>query len=151
LKLKKIYYIIILIILIIIDQATKTIFSKKTINLLILQLKPTTNTGMSFGLFQGNNIIFIIISIIFITLLILLRKEFKNTKILLIMILAGAIGNLIDRIIYGHVRDFIDFRIFPIFNVADSLIFLGVIGIIIYEIKTTKIKNLKNKKIKENF
>ena len=47
-------------------------------------------------------------------------------------ILGGTIGNLIDRIAYGFVIDFLDFRIWPVFNVADSFVTIGVIGLIIY-------------------
>lgn len=96
-------------------------------------------------MFQGNNTLFIIITTIIIITLILLRKEFKNTQEYLTLIIAGATGNLIDRITHGHVIDFIDFRIFPVFNIADTIIFIGVAGIIIYEtkqlIKQQKTKN----------
>jgi len=136
--------IILFLVLVILDQITKQIFSKQTIDLGILALRPVTNTGISFGLLQGNNFIFIIISALFIALLIKFRKEFKENQILLTMILAGATGNLIDRIIQGHVLDFIDFKIFPVFNIADTLIFLGVAGIIIYEIKKTTKEKTKN-------
>jgi signal peptidase II len=137
---------------VILDQITKYIFSKQIIDLGLIILRPVTNTGMSFGLFQGNNLIFIIISIIFITFLIRFREEFKENQILLIMILAGATGNLIDRIIRGHVMDFIDFRFFPVFNVADSLIFLGVAGIIISEIRqmTREKKKIQKKESGKN-
>jgi signal peptidase II len=47
------------------------------------------------------------------------------------LILGGAIGNLIDRIAYGYVVDFIDFRIWPVFNVADSAITIGAAALII--------------------
>jgi len=47
-------------------------------------------------------------------------------------ILGAAIGNLIDRILYGHVIDFLDFRIWPVFNIADSFITISVIFLMIY-------------------
>jgi signal peptidase II len=47
-------------------------------------------------------------------------------------VLGGTIGNLIDRIAYGFVIDFLDFRVWPIFNFADSFVTIGVIGVIVY-------------------
>ena len=141
--------IILFIVLVLFDQLTKILFTRQVIDLGILVLRPVTNTGISFGLFQGNNTLFTIISAIFIVLLILFRKEFKDNYVALTMILAGATGNLIDRIIHGHVLDFIDFKIFPVFNVADSVITLGVATILIKEIKTTYDNHKKTKKPKK--
>ncbi|RLD16696.1 MAG: signal peptidase II, partial [Caldiserica bacterium] len=65
----------------------------------------------------------ILISILFFYLLI--KEKQKYLKLSLILILAGAIGNIIDRIIYGYVIDFIDFRIWPVFNLSDTYITIG--------------------------
>ena len=58
------------------------------------------------------------------------------------MLLAGIIGNLIDRIIYGYVIDFLDFTIFnynyPIFNIADTFIVIGILILIILSFKENK-------------
>ncbi|MFP4567356.1 MAG: signal peptidase II [Candidatus Woesearchaeota archaeon] len=142
--------IFLLLLLVLLDQITKQIFSKQTIDLGLFAFRKVTNTGMSFGLFQGNNLIFIVITTIFIALIIYFRKEFKENKIALTLIIAGAIGNLIDRIIHGHVIDFIDFKTFPVFNVADSIIFIGVMIIIYTEIKNIKKEQNKTKKQKIN-
>ena len=130
--------------LLLLDQVTKTIFSSINADFGFFAITPVTNTGMSFGLFQGNNFVFILISIIFIFLLFFFRKEFKGREVFLVMILAGAFGNLIDRIIHGHVLDFIDFKFFPVFNVADSLIFIGVFCVIFLELKDLLKKRSKN-------
>ncbi len=130
--------------LLLLDQVTKTVFSSINIDFGFFAITPVTNTGMSFGLFQGNNLFFILISIVFIFLLFFFRKEFKGHEVFLVMILAGAFGNLIDRIIHGHVLDFIDFKFFPVFNVADSLIFIGVACIIFLELKSMFKKTSKN-------
>jgi len=50
----------------------------------------------------------------------------KVTEICLILILGGAIGNLIDRLRFGYVIDFLDFKVWPVFNIADSAITIGV-------------------------
>jgi signal peptidase II len=94
------------------------------------------NYGISFGMFSnlaGSKIIFSLIQIaIIIVLLILLYKN--NSQYLMIafsLIIGGALGNLIDRLIYGAVADFLDFHLFnyhwPAFNLADSLVFVGVV------------------------
>ncbi len=97
------------------------------------------NTGIAFGLFKDQGIVFIIIPIIVIILLVFNIFYYKyNDEALsrqymfgFSLILGGAIGNLIDRITYGHVVDFLDFRIWPVFNIADSAITVGAIIIAI--------------------
>ena len=98
------------------------------------------NYGAAFGLMSGNTILLIIISLIFIFYII---KEMKNNnKIMLIpysLILSGALGNLIDRIIRGYVVDFISFTLFKkdmaVFNIADSYITIGVIILLLLVFK----------------
>ena len=91
-----------------------------------------TNTGASFGSLQGLNALFIIISILFIGFIIYFLQTFE-TKILpaLALVIGGAIGNLIDRIVYGHVIDFLHIKFWPVFNIADSAITIAAIIIII--------------------
>lgn len=127
------------------DQLTKLFFSSKIVDLKILVLRPVHNTGMSFGLFQGNNLFFIILTILLIGVLFFFRKEFVGAELFLVLIFAGAFGNLADRLIHGFVIDFIDFGFFPVFNVADSLIFLGVGGVFFKEF-FSKQKGSVNKK-----
>ena len=96
------------------------------------------NTGIAFGLFKNQGIVFIIIPIIAILVIayhIFTSHQDDNAGYLYIfafsLILAGALGNLIDRIAYGYVIDFIDFRIWPVFNLADTAITIGAIFILI--------------------
>jgi len=99
----------------------------------IFHLTLQYNTGIAFGLFKGHGFVFIVVPIIVIILLIFNIYYYKyNNEALsrpyifgFSLILGGAIGNLIDRVVYGHVIDFLDFRIWPIFNVADSAITVG--------------------------
>ena len=96
-----------------------------------LHLTYVTNTGSAFGLFKGINLFFILLSI-FVVIMIFhyLRKIAESEKLLQFsvgLLLGGAIGNLIDRILYGAVTDFLDFRIWPVFNVADSAVTIGII------------------------
>ena len=98
------------------------------------------NTGAAWSIFAGETLGLIVISLIIIALIIyyVSKNKFKSKLELFgySLILGGAIGNLYDRIVYGYVIDFLDFNIFgydyPIFNLADSFIFIGVILVIIY-------------------
>lgn len=86
------------------------------------------NSGAAFGILKNQTILFVITSLISIILIYInLAKEKKNTiySLSLALILSGALGNLIDRLRFGYVIDFLDFRIWPVFNVADSAITIG--------------------------
>ncbi len=101
------------------------------------------NPGVAFGLFarssaQYKTQFFIAVSVVAIGAILVMYHQMPNYKktahISLILIFSGAIGNLIDRVIYKEVIDFLDFYIndthWPAFNVADSCITLGVIYMI---------------------
>lgn len=93
------------------------------------------NTGIAFGFFRDQGIVFIIIPVIAIILLIFnvyyyrQNNEVLNRRYVIAfsLILGGAMGNLFDRITYGYVIDFIDLRVWPVFNVADSAITIGAV------------------------
>jgi len=93
------------------------------------------NTGAAFGLFPGSRGPFIVISVLAIgvVLYLFLRETYRSlaNRILLGCILGGAVGNLVDRVRLGWVVDFIDVGVgtlrWPVFNVADSAVTLGVI------------------------
>ncbi len=94
------------------------------------------NPGSAFGLLRFSNLTFIIIGIIIIVLgIFFLSRMAKRNKIVFfsfVLILGGSIGNIIDRLRVGKVIDFLDFRIWPIFNVADSAINIGIFLLIIH-------------------
>ena len=96
------------------------------------------NPRTSFGLFEYNKSFFVIAVLISIILLILIYKKilFKKDPFMYIpltLVLGGAVGNLIDRArIDGKVIDFIDFRIWPVFNFADSAIVCGMLVLLIH-------------------
>jgi signal peptidase II len=124
------------------DQLTKNLVLKymaagQSIPLIqgVFHLTFVQNTGIAFGLFQNANSIFLITSSIIllgvIYVLVHTPKEEKAIHVLLGMVMGGALGNLADRIFLGYVVDFLDFRIWPIFNIADSAITLAIIGLII--------------------
>ena len=99
----------------------------------IFHISPVYNKGIAFGLFaERASSIFVWISyicIIIIVFILAFYKKFfykaKSTQIFLSLILAGAVSNLIDRLRFGFVVDFLDFRIWPVFNIADIAITIG--------------------------
>lgn len=97
----------------------------------VLHLTYITNTGSAFGLFRDFNFIFVIFSIIVIAIIFYYVKNIENNEKPLQfsagLLLGGTIGNLIDRLFYGAVIDFIDFRIWPVFNFADSAVTISAI------------------------
>lgn len=101
----------------------------------ILHLTYVTNSGSAFGLFRGFNIFFILFSVIVVIVISYYLKKIKESEKLLQfsvgLLLGGTIGNLIDRIAYGSVVDFIDFRVWPVFNVADSAVTISIILLIV--------------------
>jgi|SRR3989338_3828500 len=101
----------------------------------ILHLTYITNTGSAFGLFKGFNWFFILFSLVVIIVIFYFINQIKNNekmmRISVSLVLGGTIGNLIDRIAYGAVIDFIDFRIWPVFNIADSAVTIGIIILIV--------------------
>ncbi len=105
----------------------------------ILHFTFITNTGTLFGLFQNANLFFILISAAVIGFLgyylATNNIEDKLSAIGFGLVTGGAIGNLIDRIVYGHVIDFIDVRVWPVFNIADSAITIGVVLLILKMVK----------------
>ncbi len=141
------FFIFLLTGLVLFDQLTKYLFYEKYFDLVIFKITFLKNTGMSFGLFQNSNLIFVFISIIALFLLLYFRKEFNKHKTLFVVILSGIIGNLVDRIFRGFVVDFINFGWWPVFNFADSFIFIGVLGILIKELFYEKASSRHKKKV----
>ena len=94
------------------------------------------NFGAGFGILQQQKLFLILISAIVVCIILFYSKKIGKKERLLQsiagIVLGGTIGNLIDRIIYGYVIDFLDFRIWPIFNIADSAVTIGVIFLIFY-------------------
>ncbi len=96
----------------------------------ILHLTYVQNTGAAFGLFKGQQFLFIGCSLLVMGWILweLLAKPPASpaTAWAFALILGGAAGNLIDRLRFGYVVDFLDLRVWPIFNVGDSAITIGV-------------------------
>ena len=100
------------------------------------QVVHVRNTGAAFGIFRGHPLIFTVIDFIgifvFLFVVLFLRRRWPVIDRMwlragIALLLAGTIGNLIDRLTIGNVTDFLDFKVWPVFNVADSAVTVGVI------------------------
>jgi signal peptidase II len=95
-----------------------------------LDIHYVTNTGAAFGLFQNGGLFFVIVAVVVSLIILLYYRHLADgqwlIRLSLGLQLGGAVGNLIDRIRLGHVIDFIDVHFWPVFNVADSAIVVGV-------------------------
>lgn len=96
----------------------------------ILDLTLVRNSGVAFGLFSGYAPALFTVITVSLVFLFLIANRSQGASVAdrwaLSMILGGAIGNWIDRLRFGAVIDFIDFRIWPVFNIADTAITVGV-------------------------
>lgn len=126
-------------IIVIVDLISKLVIDKllkinETISIInnFFSITKVFNRGASFSMFIGYRLLFILIGIITIVVLFKYLNNFKmNIRNIFAfsLLIGGIIGNLIDRVIYGYVIDFLDFNIFgydaPIFNIADTCICIG--------------------------
>lgn len=130
-------------ILVAIDQFTKyfaiiNLKDKPAIPLIpdVLELNYLENRGAAFGLLQNQKFLFLFIGIIILGVILYViikippKSKYRIANILLVMIAAGAVGNMIDRIRLDYVVDFISFVLinFPIFNIADIYVTVAMIG-----------------------
>mgnify|MGYP001096212263 CR=1 FL=1 len=94
-----------------------------------------SNTGVAFGMLQGMNPVFIGLAVLVSGAIIYYYQQVDRQdwliRLALMMELGGAIGNLVDRIQYGHVVDFISVGRFPVFTIADACITVGVVVLLI--------------------
>ena len=143
--------------LIAVDLITKELFFRflgegKQVDIIanVFSLQYTQNTGAAYGIFSNSTTMLIIVSCLFIVILAIydLFNSSKNIwyNLGLSFIIGGAIGNLVDRIFLGYVRDFANFEIFKfIFNLADAFITFGLIFFVIYILKTLREEKVQNK------
>jgi len=120
---------------VIIDQVTKAIAVTKLTSAgslpaigTIFSFTLIKNTGAAFGLFRYQTTVFVVISVVAIAFTVFyLAKKKPALYLPFALILGGAVGNLVDRLRFGYVVDFIDLHFWPVFNVADSCITIGAI------------------------
>ena len=139
-------------IVLLIDQILKVIISTSDTYIEVINnffyIDYASNQGAAFSILSGHNIILIVLTIIISLLIYHIMFSYKDTRINNIsfgLIFGGILGNFLDRVFVGYVRDFISFKFgsyyFPIFNIADMAIVIGVILLIISTILEEKKKN----------
>lgn len=145
-------YILTIIALIVIDQISKYLALNNLANIgsipiieNIFHLTYVENRGAAFGMFQNNQIVFIIVAVVasIVGLYYIYKKKLNLLgNISIVLIISGAIGNLIDRVRLGFVVDYFDFRFIwdYVFNVADVFVVVGTILLCIYIIVFEKDK-----------
>jgi signal peptidase II len=108
----------------------------------VLQLRFTTNPGGAFGLFGDLPALFVVISVVVVVVVLVASRDLPSTAsaVGLGLVLAGALGNLTDRVIRGsgfsgEVVDFIDFHVWPVFNLADSALVVGAAILLIASVR----------------
>ena len=129
------------ILLVILDQVTKywartSLKANGPIDVIkgVFSFEYLENRGIAFGLFQDKFIIFVIFTILILAAIVFIyhrlpdEKRYRPLQLCLIFIAAGAIGNMIDRVMLNYVVDFLYFNLinFPIFNVADCYVTVSV-------------------------
>ena len=163
-RMKRKYWVLLicLVIILALDQYTKyevqqRIHLYQTIKVIdgFFNLTHLRNTGGAFGIFGGNkggigSLFFIALPLVAMGVILYLIHKLKEYErifsLSLSLILSGAVGNLIDRVRYQEVVDFLDFHLFsyhwPAFNIADSAITIGI-GLMVYELLFHDKKRLK--------
>lgn len=156
---------VIVIVLLALDQFTKylvTVHLKdKPAYVLIqdvLELNYLENHGSAFGMLQNQKVFILFVGVVFMAMILffLLKlpedKKYRLVHICLSAVIAGGVGNMIDRIRFDHVVDFISFVLihFPIFNVADCYIVIAIILLFILFLFVFKEKDLEFLNFKQN-
>ena len=133
-----------IILLLIIDQGSKawmeSVLAQGSITVIpnFFELEFVTNTGAAWSIFRGNVIFLIVISLFVMFALVMMYPTVPKSRlksISYILLYAGIIGNLLDRMIFHYVKDFLKFTIFgyqfPVFNFADMFIVIGAVLLMI--------------------
>lgn len=138
------WYLVLIVLLVFADQAVKAIiqaqfqiFESVPVIDGVFHLTYVKNTGAAFSIFEGKQGYFIAITAIVSCVLIIyliknLRRADRTLLVAISLITSGGIGNLIDRLKQGYVVDFFDFRIWPVFNIADIAVTCGCGLLILY-------------------
>jgi signal peptidase II len=139
---RELTFSLVALLVIALDQVSK-FFIKANMNLGqsipdegLFRITYSTNEGMVFGLFANQTFLITLTAIVGIAAIIIYSRypmfNHALVRVALGLMLGGAIGNLIDRIRLGEVTDFIDVGAWPVFNLADSAVVVGVVLVIFY-------------------
>ena len=153
------------VLLIVFDQYTKNLavikLKDKTPFVLIdkvFELNYLENRGAAFGMMQNKQWFFLIVSVVFVSLIVFIlyrmpvQKKFFIAEIILVLLLSGAIGNMIDRVVQNYVVDFFYFVLidFPVFNVADIYVTVSSVALFFFIMFGCKEEDLEFLKIRRS-
>ena len=161
--------VLFVLLLIAIDQATKNFAVTNLMNQKpwvvwegVFELHYLENRGAAFGMLQGQKVFFVLIAVIILAVIVYVlvkapdQKMYTKLHITLVFIASGAIGNLVDRMRYDYVVDFLYFSLinFPIFNVADiyvtlSSIYLVILLLFVYKESDLEFLTFRTKKFRD--
>lgn len=154
---KKVF--IIAIITLTIDQITKALANMYLVDNIInivpnfFKLEYALNTGAAWSILNNHQIILILVSFILMIIIFMFKRNFKENKrnnIAFGFLFGGIWGNLVDRLFHGYVIDFLSFKIinydFPIFNIADMAVVIGVILLVVAIFKGEDNENSSRKR-----
>ena len=149
--LRPLFFYAIVVLVFVADQASKALIQRSMVfgeyRRIVgesFMLTLTQNTGGAWGLLPSGNKIFVVFAAVAIVALLIAYHRIARGDLLVAsafaLALGGAIGNLIDRLRYGYVVDFFDVRIihWPIFNVADSAISLGIVLLLVHYVRSIR-------------
>jgi len=133
----KYFFALIVGLVVVLDQLLKVIIEKINphLNLKVLEIVLVKNTGAGFGIFQGQTLFLGILSLIVAVAVVAYYSQIPKEKFpqtFFALFLGGVIGNMIDRFFRGYVIDFINFKVWPAFNLADACLTIAVIGLVVY-------------------
>lgn len=157
---KIIFIVFIIGIVFILDQYTKYLIEEniklnESVNLIknFFNLTYVRNTGAAFSILSGKvNLLIIISWMIFFYLIYEIYMNIKENiyPYFIAVLIGGLVGNLYDRIVFGYVRDFLDFNIlgydYPVFNISDMFVVLGVILLTVHILFKGETNGIKSKK-----
>ncbi|MBW2991856.1 signal peptidase II [Candidatus Woesearchaeota archaeon] len=145
---KLFYFYLISLGVLVLDQLVKFLIKKIEVGRDVVDwgffsLTHVHNYGAGFSILEGQNWLFVLIALMFIFLIIFFYDRIEEDKLVqsgFALLLGGTVSNLIDRVSYGFVIDYLDFKVWPVFNIADSAITVGAVLVIIYYILKEKKK-----------
>lgn len=146
-KKRNVILLIVFLVTLLLDQITKMMASGLPLSQKMVfipeffSITYVQNTGAAWSILEGKMLFFYFITMIALVLMILyfrsLREDQMLSKIGVIVMISGTVGNFVDRLFLGYVRDFLDFIIFgydfPVFNVADMCLCIGIAFVILDE------------------
>jgi signal peptidase II len=124
-----------------VDQLSKYLVVRRfnpgeTLNIIpgFFQLTYVRNYGAAFGILRYHTLFFIVTSFLMVLIIIFgsryISTRYRMLRFALALLLGGTLGNLSDRVVKGYVVDFFDFLFWPVFNIADIAIVLGIAMVI---------------------